>query len=181
MTTKAKMFIGIMRHLARPLYLIKKNLKKLEELIEIIDKVIKYGLNPKVNIEDKEKDLEKNLIKIYSKYFEIQYELDETDYNSFNKKKIPNVIENVKSNFPDFGWYNIILDYEKVYVEPKNAIGIGDAIDDLSDIIYDLLEIKWRKENNSINDAWAFFELIFYAHTQQHLLDLLNYMKNKNG
>ena len=153
----------------------------MKELIEIIDEITKFGLRPNIKIEDKERDLEKNLVKLYSKYFEISYEFDDTDYDDFDKKKLfPNVIENVKSNFKDFGWYNMILEPEKVYAEPKNAIGIGDAIDDLSDIIYDLLEVKWRNDNNSESDAWYFFELIFYAHTQQHLLDLLNYMKNKN-
>ena len=43
------------------------------------------------------------------------------------------------------------------------------------------LKIKWRKENNSEDDAWWFFGLIFYGHTQQHLIGLLNYLKNKNG
>ena len=57
---------------------------------------------------------------------------------------------------------------------------IGDAIDDLSDIITDLLQIKWRIENNSLANGLWYFELIFYGHTQQHILDLLNFMKQKN-
>ena len=69
------------------------------------------------------------------------------------------------------------MNTEKVLDDPENAI--GDAIDDLSDIIYDLLEVKWRKENNSENDACFFFELLFSNHIQEHLLGLLNYMKNK--
>lgn len=152
----------------------------MEELIKIISEIVKYGLSPNIEIEDKEKDLEINLVKLYSKYFEIEYQSDENDYRDFDKKKIhPNVIENVKSNFKDFGWYHTILNLEEILKEPET--GTGDAIDDLSDIIYDLLEIKYRKENNSENDVWRFFELIFYSHTQQHLIDLLNYLKNKNG
>jgi hypothetical protein len=151
----------------------------LEELIEIINEIVKYGLSPNIEIEDREKDLEKNLVKLYSNYFEVKYEFDNSEYEDFNEKEIfPNVIDNVRSNFNDFGWYHVVLNSEKILEEPENAT--GDAIDDLSDIIYDLLEIKWRKENNSQNDAWWFFELIFYSHTQQHLLDLLNYMKTKN-
>lgn len=150
----------------------------MKELIEIIDEITKYGLHPNIKIEDKERDLEKNLVKLYSKYFEIIYEADDTDYDHFDKKSFPDVIENVKSNFKDFDWYHVVLNAEKTSEKPDNAI--GDAIDDLSDIIYDLLEVKWRNDNNSESDAWYFFELIFYAHTQQHLLDLLNYMKNKN-
>lgn len=152
----------------------------MEKLIKIINEIVKYGLNPNVDIEDKEKDLEMNLVKLYSKYFEIDNESDKTEYKDFDKKNIyPNVVENVKSNFKDFGWYHSILNLEEILKEPES--GTGDAIDDLSDIIYDLLEIKWRKENNSENDALWFFKLIFYGHTQQHLIDLLNYLKNKNG
>lgn len=152
----------------------------MEELIRIINEIVKYGLNSNIEIENKEKDLEINLVQLYSKYFEINYESDDNEYEDFNKKKTyPNVIKNVKSNFKGFGWYHSILNLEEILNEPET--GTGDAIDDLSDIIYDLLEIKWRKENNSENDAWWFFELIFYSHTQQHLIDLLNYLKNKNG
>lgn len=159
---------------------LKKEKTIVEELIEIINEIIKYGLNPNVGIENKEKDLEINLVELYSKYSEINYQYDENDYGAFDiKKTYPNVVENVKSNFKDFGWYHTILNLEEILKEPET--GTGDAIDDLSDIIYDLLEIKCRKENNSENDAWWFFELIFYSHTQQHLIDLLNYLKNKNG
>jgi len=152
----------------------------MEELIKIINEIVKYGLNPDIKIDDKEKDLEMNLVKLYSKYFQIKYEFDENKYEDFAKKRIyPSVIDNVKSNFKDFGWYHSILNLEEILKEPET--GTGYAIDDISDIIYDLLEVKWRKENNSENDAWWFFELIFYGHTQQHLIDLLNYLKNRNG
>ncbi|WP_159471927.1 hypothetical protein [Chryseobacterium sp. 18068] len=58
---------------------------------------------------------------------------------------------------------------------------VSDAVDDLSDIILDLSEIKWRIENNSLADGLWYFQLIFAGHTQQHILDLLNFMKQKNG
>ena len=151
----------------------------MNETIEIINEIVKYGLNPDLNIEDKEVDLEKNLVKIYSKYFEIDYEYDDKDYPDFKKVKLPNIIENVKYNFPNFGFYHKVLNVHELNKDAENAV--GDAIDDLSDIIFDLLEIKWRKENNSENDALWFFELIFRSHTQQHIISLLNFMKNKNG
>jgi hypothetical protein len=79
----------------------------------------------------------------------------------------------------DFGFYKTVLDYNDI--DNLKECGIGDAIDDLTDIINDLLEIKWRIENNSLADGFWYFELIFKEHTQQHILDLLNYMKQKNG
>lgn len=56
---------------------------------------------------------------------------------------------------------------------------MGDATDDLTDIILDLLQIKWRIENNSPNDGLWYFQLIFASHTQQHIIDLLNYLKQR--
>jgi len=151
----------------------------LEELIQIIDEIVKYGLDANVRVVNKRTDLEKNLVKLYSKYFEIQYEFDESDYGEFEKSNFPEVIENVKSNFTDFGWYHVILNSEKVLEEPE--VGTGDAIDDLSDIIYDLLEIKSRKETNSEQDALWYFKLIFPKHTRQHILGLLNYLRKQGS
>ncbi|KUJ53355.1 hypothetical protein [Chryseobacterium sp. JAH] len=61
----------------------------------------------------------------------------------------------------------------------KDNIAIGDAIDDLSDIILDLLQIKWRIENNSPDDGLWYFQLVFSSHTQQHIIDLLSYRKQR--
>ena len=147
-------------------------------LIPIIDKIIKFGLQSDLTISDKEKLLERNLVKIYDLYFEISYVFDETDYKDFEVQR-QDIRKNIESNFNDFGFYKIILDINDI--ENLNDDGIGDAIDDLTDIIIDLLEIKWRIENNSLADGLWFFELTFHTHTQQHILDLLNYLKQKNG
>ena len=149
------------------------------ELIPTINEIVKYGLEPNLATTDKEKKLEKNLVKIYQLYFDIKYKYDETDFTEFDKTEYSNIRKNVTSNFKDFGFYKTILDIEDIDNTKDNAL--GDALDDITDIIIDLLEIKWRIENNSLADGLWFFELIFYTHTQQHILDLLNYMKQKNG
>jgi hypothetical protein len=151
----------------------------MKELIPTINEIVKYGLQPNLIVNDKEKLLERHLIKIYDLYFDIDSKYDETDYLDFDKSQHPEIRKNVSSNFKDFGFYKTILDINDIDNLKDNAI--GDAIDDLSDIIFDLLEIKWRIENNSLADGLWFFELIFYSHTQQHILDLLNFMKQKNG
>ncbi|MES2589734.1 MAG: DUF5063 domain-containing protein [Bacteroidota bacterium] len=151
----------------------------MRELIPTINEIVKYGLEPNLATSDKEKKLEKNLVKIYQLYFDIKYKYDETYFPEFDKTEYSDIRQNVTSNFKDFGLYKTILDIEDIDNLKDDAI--GDAIDDLTDIIIDLSEIKWRIENNSLADGLWFFELIFYAHTQQHILDLLNYMKQKNG
>ena len=149
------------------------------ELIPIINEVVKYGLQPDLSVNDKEKLLEKNLVKIYNLYFDIKFEFDETDYPDFDKSKYPLIRKNVESNFKDFGFYKTVTDINDIDNLHENCI--GDAVDDLTDIILDLLEIKWRIENNSMADGLWFFELTFYSHTQQYILDVLKYMKQKSG
>ncbi len=151
----------------------------MKELIPTINEIVKYGLQPNLTVTDKEKLLERHLVKIYDLYFDIEYKFDETDFPDFDKSQLPDIRQNVSSNFKDFGFYKTIPDINDIDNLKDNAI--GDAIDDLSDIITDLLEIKWRIKNNSLADGLWFFELIFYSHTQQHILDLLNFMKQKNG
>lgn len=149
----------------------------MKELIPTINEIVKYGLQPKFTVTDKEKLLERHLVKIYDLYFDIEYKYDETDFPDFDKSQLPDIRQNVSSNFKDFGFYKTILDINDIGNLKDNTI--NDAIDDLSDIISDLLEIKWRIENNSLADGLWFFELIFYSHTQQHILNLLNFMKQE--
>ena len=150
----------------------------MKELIPTINEIVKYGLQPNLTITDKEKLLERHLVKIYDLYFDIEYEFDETDFPDFDKSTLPDIRQNVASNFKDFGFYKTFLDINVIDNLKDHAI--GDAIDDLSDIITDLLEIKWRIENNNLADGLWFFQFTFYGHTQQHILDLLNFMKHKN-
>lgn len=149
------------------------------ELIPTINDIVKYGLNPNWTETDNDKLLERNLVKIYDLYFDIEYNFDERDFSDCEKTEYSKIRQNVTSNFKDFGLYKTILDINDIDNLSQNEI--GDAIDDLTDIIIDLLEIKGRIENNSLADGLWFFELIFYSHMQQHILNLLNFMKHKNG
>ncbi|WP_448606844.1 DUF5063 domain-containing protein [Paenimyroides ceti] len=151
----------------------------MKELIPTIKEIVKYGLQPNLDVADKEKLLEKNLVKLYSLYFDIEFEFDEREYSEFDKNKYSQIRKNVMSNFPELSLYKTTFDINDIDYLTDNTI--GDAFDDLTDIMIDLLEIKWRIENNSLADGLWFFELIFYSHTQQHILDLLNFIKQKNG
>lgn len=149
------------------------------ELISTIKEIVKYGLEPNLAIDNKEILLEKALATIYYLSFEIKFDFDETNYPDFDKSNLPDIRRNVQSNFKDFGYYKTVLD---IYdVANLQDFALGDAIDDLNDIIIDLLEIEWRIKNNSLADGLWFFNFIFRAHTQQHILDLLNFIKQKNS
>lgn len=146
-----------------------------EILASSIDEITKYGLQPNLNVPDRHFQLEKHLVTIYKLYFEVEYEPDHHNYPKFDKARLPDILSNIKSNFPRFGFYKSVVNINNM--TSFSDICLGDAVDDLNDIILELLEVKWRIENNSLNDGLYFFKFIFDAHIQQHLLDLLNFMK----
>ncbi|MDC9722038.1 MAG: DUF5063 domain-containing protein [Urechidicola sp.] len=151
----------------------------MSELRKLIDQITEFGINPKVELANKTNVLKKLLVGIYSKYLNVEFEFDETDYDEepdFDYKKIR---ENVKSNFSDFDWYSTVLDSNKM--EPNIETGCGDELDDLTDIIKDLLAVKWRMENTSKNDALWHFDFSMRTHSEQHLVDLLKRLKERNG
>lgn len=151
----------------------------MEELILIIDNISRYGLYSNITIENKEQDLERNLVYLYIKYFEIDSITDSTIDSSYKKNNNVNFRENISSNFPEFGWYHTVVNRHQI-LEKANLV-TGDAVDDLADIILDLLEVKWRYKHGSLEDAACFFKFIFQVHTQQHLLGLLTFLKSKHN
>lgn len=149
----------------------------MKSLLEIISEITKYGLEKNLTEVEKERNLAKNLVRIYNLYFEIEFEFDEKDYEDFKRPQPKSIQEVIKSNFPEFGFYKVVLDINEI--ENLNGNSIGDAVDDLLDIIIDLQEVKWRMENNSLEDGLWYFNFSFENHIQQHILDLLNYLKNR--
>lgn len=149
----------------------------MKNLIEVISEITKYGLEKNLDEVEKEKNLERNIIKLYTLYFEIEFEFDEKDYDDFERPQPKSIQEAIKSNFPKFGFYKIVLDINDI--NNLNGNSLGDAVDDLVDIIIELQEVKWRMENNSVEDGLWYFNFSFKNHIQQHISDLLNYLKNR--
>ena len=146
----------------------------MKNLIPTINQIIQFGLSSSLEVADKEKLLEQNLVRLYSLYFDIAFEYDDAGYPDVDRSGLQDIRSHVQSNFPDFGLYyemTAISDWDSAKVRP-----VGDAIDDLSDIIRDLMEIKWRYENNSPANGLWYFQLIFPVHTRDHLLGLLKYL-----
>jgi hypothetical protein len=149
----------------------------LSKLRKLIDEITEFGINPKVELTDKTDVLKKLLVGIYSEFLNVEFEFDETDFEEEPDFNYNEIKENVKSNFPDFDWYSMVLDLNKM--EPNIEIGIGDALDDLTDIIKDMLVVKWKMDNTSEMDSLWEFEFSMRTHSEQHLIDLLKYLTEK--
>lgn len=156
----------------------------MQKLIKLIDHISRFGLESKKASENAIFELKKYLSGIYNIYLNIEADFDEKDYKEsfdFNYKEIR---KNVELNFPSLGFYICVSDihelkYEKGSSQPIVNSVVGDSIDDITDIIKDMLEVKWRFDHTSSDDALWHFEFLMKQHSETHLLNLLKYLKDK--
>ena len=148
------------------------NLKKL------IDRIVEFGTNEKLESENKTLEIQRLLVGIYAEYLKVETEFDENDYEEPISLHYDGIRSIVTEHFPDFGWYHSVWECHKINEDAE--LVTEDSIDDLTDIIKDLIEVQWRLENNSEKDGLYQFEFLMKHHSEQHLVNLLKYLKDKN-
>ena len=79
----------------------------------------------------------------------------------------------MRKRFPNLGFYGVIFDPLKL---PPEEPVVGDAIDDIADIVSDLSEILWRHEMLGEEDANWHFRYLYEIHWGRHLHELRHYL-----
>lgn len=93
-----------------------------------------------MELTNKTNALKNLLVGVYFDYLNAEFDkIDNDEEPDFNYKKTR---ENVKSNFCVFDWYSAVLDSNKM--EPNIETGCGNELDILTDIIKDLIAVKWE-------------------------------------
>ncbi|WNG43615.1 DUF5063 domain-containing protein [Archangium minus] len=82
--------------------------------------------------------------------------------------------ERISSLFPNYGFYSTVLDVTNEVGESE--VGVGDSIDDLTDIAMDLHEVLARCQMTSEEDALFHFRILFEGHWGAHLRSLQQYL-----
>jgi hypothetical protein len=150
----------------------------LSKLKKLIDRIVEFGTNEKLESKNKTTEIQRLLVGIYAEYLKVETEFDETDYEEPINLDYDGIRSIVTEHFPDFGWYHSAWESHKI-IEDADLV-TEDSIDDLTDIIKVLIEVQWRLENNSEKDGLYQFEFLMKHHSEQHLVNLLKYLKDKN-
>jgi hypothetical protein len=146
------------------------------DFLKIIKDFNKWG-DKNYSPNERAQILERQLVRIYNLYFDLKDK--EIDFKDYEEPKIDykDLYEIIKSNFPDFGFYNELLNINEKIGEYENAI--GDAIDDITDIVKELKEIEYCIEHYGEDIGIYNFRFAFKSHIKYHLIGLLNFLKDK--
>jgi len=150
----------------------------LSKLKKLIDRIVEFGTNEKLQSENKTLEIQRLLVGIYAEYLNVETEFDETDYEEPINLDYDGMRSIVTEHFPNFSWYHSVWESHKINEDVE--LTTRDSIDDLTDIINDLIEVQWRLENNSEKDGLYQFEFLMKKHSEQHLVNLIKYIKDLN-
>jgi hypothetical protein len=105
---------------------------------------------------------------------DITNEFDEKDYPDDPREDYQTTYKVVGQRFPTLGYYNVPLSITREIGESR--MGVGDAVDDIVDILFDLKGVLWRLDNTSVDDALWHLNQDYQSHWGQHLRGLQLYL-----
>lgn len=146
----------------------------MKELETLVEEILFWGKTVSSTTENSLL-LEKQLINLYHFYFSVPDASDEKDFP--DPPPFPDsYAEILRQNFPQFGYYNVCLNPNGKIAQYEN--GIGDAFDDVRDILRDLWDVDFYFKQTSSANAIFYFKILFYSHTRNHIRNLLVYLED---
>ena len=115
-----------------------------------------------------------SLDKLTCQVHEAEFEFDENEYDDAPEINYGELRTVVEKKFPKLGYYHT-SDFEEP-TEKSGEVSLGDAIDDIVDIVADLKDVKWYFENTSRNNAIWHFVIGFRSHWGGHVRELQTYL-----
>lgn len=141
-----------------------------------ITELISWGTTPNKAHNNRIHILKKTIVGLYHNFLTLpEIEEDDQEYPEppdFNHEMISNTL---RSNFPELGFYHSVT--EPFNLESKEH-SLEDANDDLTDVVQDMMEVNWRFEHTSKNDALWYFEFIMKNNSEQLIIHLLKAIKD---
>ncbi len=100
----------------------------------------------------------------------VKFNFDENEYPDPPEHTYSETRLIIGQKFPNIGFYYSV-DSDMSDGQPAD-VTVGDAVDDLADIVGDLKDVQWYFENTSIDNALWHFQTSFSSHWGLHLKEL---------
>jgi len=138
-----------------------------------VNEFVNYVLNEDTQIRDLE-ELIRLLDKLAFATHFIKANFDEKEYPDAPENNYEEIYKKISKRFPALGYYNIAGNISDRISECD--LQVGDAIDDITDIVGDLKEVLWCFDNTSESDALWRYVNGFKMHWGRHLRELQLYL-----
>ncbi len=96
------------------------------------------------------------------------------DDNEIPENDYPSIRQMAEERFPSWGYYNTPRDITEKIAESE--LVVGDAIDDITDIVNDLKMVMWSYQNESEVNAFWHLQDSYQGHWRWHLRNLQLYL-----
>ena len=146
------------------------------ELDKILSQITTFGTTLCPNHSKNIILLKQLLVRMYFEYLKIK----DNHYAPSNSIKVmlecSTTRDLVEKNFPDLFWYDSLFDSHKILEE--KPFTLGEAINDICDIIIDMTTVKYLFDEGKENDALWLFQRSMKYHSEQESVDLLEILRN---
>ena len=139
-------------------------------IAEVIENFLGYVFEAEPILDGELTELITHLDKLALSVANSNYVFDSTDYPDAPDCNYKETYEKISKRFPMLEHYNGVVDVSTNI--SSTEFSLGDAIDDIADIVGDLEEVLWCFKNTSVNDALWNFHNSFKTHWGRHLRDL---------
>lgn len=143
-------------------------------IAEVIENFLSYVFESNPILDSELTELIAHLDRLALAVANSNYVFDETDYPDAPDSNYKETYEKVSKRFPMLGYYNCVIDVS-INISSTD-FSLGDAIDDIADIVGDLERVLWCFKNTSENDALWNLHNNFNIHWGRHLRDLQLYL-----
>jgi len=139
-------------------------------IIEVIEGFLSYVYESKPLTDSELNEFIFHLDKLALTMANLEFVFDETEYPDAPEKNYNDTYKTICSRFPMLGYYNVVANISKNIVESE--VCVGDAIDDIADIVGDLEQVLWYFRNTSKDNALWHYQESFKRHWGTHLREL---------
>jgi hypothetical protein len=127
---------------------------------------------------DGEARLGRALDRLVAVRHDVSFSFDQTEYPEPPGLDSDVARELVVRFLPTFGVYNVPASLTENIA--SSSLLVGDAVDDLADVLIDLREVEWRWTNTSEADALWHFDHAFRFHLLPHVRWLQVYLLSRS-
>jgi hypothetical protein len=147
------------------------------ELKSILQRFVDYVSDPGEKVDEVLLELCDRVVSAFhaANYDATRYAFNQDEPSPAPREDYTSRRAKISANFPDYGYYRPAAHNE----DDEGEEVLGDAVDDLADLLADFEEMIWRFDHTREDDALWHFHNGYWTHWGLHMRELQLYLFRK--